>query len=68
MSKLAGEECQRSRDLALFPGTTFYVQHLGPKPARLSTGNKSPGSDPVRVALSLVVLRTSSLFFVVTHL
>ena len=38
--------------------------HLGSKPARLRTGNKSAGSDPV--ALSLVVLRSSSLFVVVT--
>ena len=65
MSKLAGEECQRSRDLALFPGTTFYVQHLGPKPARLRTGNKSPGSDPVALFLGrssyfIVVLRCYS--------
>ena len=65
MSKLAGEECQRSRDLALFPGTTFYVQHLGPKPARLRTGNNSPGSDPVAMFLGcssyfIVVLRCYS--------
>ena len=61
----AGYECQRSRDLALFPGTTFYVQHLGPKPARLRTGNKSPGSDPVAMFLGcssyfIVVLRCYS--------